>query len=72
MQDRYLEPHQSRNRQPTEWENLLGDSLERAFAAAKHELPALVAYLNLSGPAAPKGVPWTEELLQSELARLAS
>ncbi len=71
MQDRYLEPHQARRRPPTEWESLLGDSLERAFAAGKHELAPIVEYLNQAGPPAPNGATWTEELLQSELARLA-
>ncbi|MBX6317339.1 MAG: hypothetical protein IRZ12_02815 [Pigmentiphaga sp.] len=71
MQDRYLEPLQARRRPPTEWENLLGDSLERAFAAGKHELAPIVEYLNQAGPPAPNGVDWTEELLKSELARLA-
>jgi len=71
QQDRYLDPHQARRRPPTEWESLLGDSLERAFAAGRHELAPIVEYLNDAGPSAPNGVPWTEELLQSELARLA-
>ncbi|MPS25813.1 recombinase-like helix-turn-helix domain-containing protein [Pigmentiphaga sp.] len=71
QQDRYLDPHQARRRTPTEWESLLGDSLERAFASGKHELAPIVDYLNHAGPPAPNGVPWTEDLLQSELARLA-
>jgi len=72
MQDRYLDPHQARRRPPTEWESLLGDSLERAFAAGTHELAGLVEYLNRAGPSAPNGAQWTEDLLQSELARLAA
>ncbi|MGA1137659.1 MAG: recombinase-like helix-turn-helix domain-containing protein, partial [bacterium] len=29
----YLDPHQARKRTPDDYENLLADSLERAFAA---------------------------------------
>ena len=29
---RYLEPHQARMREPSQYENLLGDSIERAYA----------------------------------------
>ncbi|VCU71194.1 hypothetical protein PIGHUM_03275 [Pigmentiphaga humi] len=72
MQDRYLEPHQARRRPPTEWESLLGDSLERAFATGMHELAPIVEYLNRAGPPAPNGQAWTEVLLQAELARLAA
>ena len=31
--DRYLEPHQARERPPTAFESLLGDAIERAFRA---------------------------------------
>ena len=48
--DRYLEPHQARERAPTLMEDLLGDSIERAFGEGVQTLPELVAYLNRSGP----------------------
>ena len=68
----YLEPHQARNRKPTAYEDLLGDSIERAYAAGIHDLDALVAALNRSGPPAPNGEPWTAETFQREMARLGA
>lgn len=37
--ERYLEPHQARQRPPRQYENLLGDTIERAFAQGIAELP---------------------------------
>lgn len=71
MQDRYLQPIQSRDREPTEYENLLGDTLEHAFSQGIHELEGVAEHLNQHGPSAPFGKPWTAEFLESELARLA-
>jgi hypothetical protein len=73
MQDVYVNPHQARRRQPTQYEDLLGDSIERAYGAGIVELPALVAHLNRTGPGCPhnNGV-WTEQLYQEEIARLAA
>jgi hypothetical protein len=72
QQQRYLTVHQTRRREPTAWEDLLGDSIERAFAAGITELPALVAHLNRTGPNYPGGGEWTEQSYQAEIARLAS
>lgn len=69
--DRYLEPHQARLRPPTQYENLLGDAIERAFAQGITALPALVAYLNAFGPPAQHAEAWTEDNFRSEIARLA-
>ncbi len=52
--------------------NLLGDAIERAFAQGIHELDALLAYLNQSGPSAPNGQPWTAQSYQQEMARLGA
>jgi hypothetical protein len=68
----YNETHQSRSLAPTAYENLLGDAIERAFAAGIHELDALVRYLNESGQAAPDGKPWTAQSYQQEMARLSA
>ena len=68
--DRYLEPHQARQRPPTQYENLLGDAIERAFAQGITGLPELVAYLNEVGPRAQNAATWTEENFQAEMARL--
>ena len=72
-QDVYLNPHQARRRPPTQYEDLLGDAIERAFAAGVHDLAGLVAHLNRTGPGCPSndGV-WTETLYQEEIARLAA
>lgn len=66
----YLEPHQARTRKPTAHEDLLGDSIERAYAAGLHELDALLEYLNKAGPSGPDGKAWTPETFEREMARL--
>lgn len=71
-QDRYLQPHQARRRTPTTYEDLLGDAIERAFAAGIHDLAGLVAALNDSGLASPSGKAWTEEVYRQEIAALAA
>ena len=68
--ERYLDPHQARTRQPTSFEDLLGDSIERAFGAGHWELDALLAYLNKAGPLGPNGQPWTAESYQSVIKTL--
>lgn len=71
--DRYLEPHQARQRPPTTYEDLLGDAIERAFADGAHTLPELVVHLNEHGaPAAENGQPWTEQSFQALMARHAA
>jgi hypothetical protein len=72
MDHRYLEPHQARKSEPTAYEDLLADSLERAFAAGTHDVSELVAYLNNTGPSAMNGRAWDEQSLKAELARLAN
>lgn len=68
----YLDPHQARQRKPTAYEDLLGDSIERGFAAGLHELDALVDYLNKAGPLGPDGQPWTPANFESEMTRLGA
>ena len=70
--DRYLEPHQARQRTPTQFEDLLGDAIERAYAQGFHDLPAIVAYLNETGPNAENGQPWTETSFCAVMARLGN
>jgi hypothetical protein len=70
--DRYLEPHQARSAEPTPFEDLLGDAIERAYAQGIHELEPLVGYLNQCGPVAPNGTPWTPEVFRAEMARLGA
>ena len=68
----YLEPHQARTRKPTAYEDLLGDSIERAYAAGHHEIDDLLAHLNKAGPLGPDGQAWTPETFQAEMARLGA
>ncbi|MDB5749644.1 MAG: hypothetical protein JWP65_65 [Ramlibacter sp.] len=70
--DRYLSPHQARPRPPTSFEDLLGDAIERAYAAGIHDLPGLVASLNRTGPSADNGQPWTEASYTELMARLGN
>jgi len=70
--DRYLQPHQARQRPATTYEDLLGDAIERAFSEGAQDLTSLVERLNESGLATPSGQPWTEELYRREMARLAA
>ena len=70
MTDRYLDPHQARQRKPTTYEDLLGDAIERAYAAGIHDLPGLVNALNDGGLASPSGKTWTEEVYRQEIVTL--
>ena len=66
------ETYQHRSAPPTAYENLLGDSIERAVGQGIHELDALVAYLNKAGPAGPDAQPWTAASFEKEMARLGA
>ena len=57
----YLSPHQSRTREPTEWEMNLAGALEAAFGQGHYALPALVGALNASRVRPREGGPWTEQ-----------
>jgi len=56
----YLDPHQTREREPTDWEMALAGAIEQAFGNGHHELPALVAALNASRVRPREGGHWTE------------
>ncbi|RJF96941.1 hypothetical protein D3870_21500 [Noviherbaspirillum cavernae] len=73
MKELYLDPHQARRRQPTPFEDLLGDSIERGYAAGIEDLAAMVAHLNRTGPNCPEneGI-WTEQNFQEAMARLSA
>jgi Recombinase-like helix-turn-helix domain len=72
MDKPYLNPNQARDREPDDWQNLLGDAIERAFAAGIHDLPGLVASLNEAKLPAPNGQPWSTELFEREMKRLGA
>ena len=68
----YNETHQSRTKAPTNYESLLGDSIERAFGSGIQDLDGLIQYLNTAGPSGPNGQAWTPESYKQEMARLAA
>ena len=68
--DRYLERWQSRTREPTPYEDALGDALESAFNDGITALPDLVQRLNEVNVKAPDGRDWTEETFERELRLL--
>ncbi len=68
----YNEPHQSRERAPDAYEDLLGDALEDAFGQHIHDIEGVVDILRARAVPAPAGDSWSPELLKSELARLGA
>ncbi len=73
MPDLYLQPHQARKTEPTVYENLLGDTIERAFSSDIVTLDGLVEYLNEHGPQPQDAkTEWTVESLGAELKRLSN
>ncbi len=57
---------------PSEYENQLGDALEKAFTAGAESLGEVVARLNEQGMLTSDGLAWTAETLQAEMSRLAA
>ncbi len=72
MNERYLVEHQTRDRVPSDYENLLGDSIEQAYAAGVHDLPGLCAALNDGRTPSPNGMLWTPDLFEQEMKRLGA
>jgi hypothetical protein len=68
----YCNPFQARRREPTEYENRLGDALEAAFADGVHDLARLVARLNVKGVKAPDGGDWTEARFERAMKELGA
>jgi hypothetical protein len=68
---KYTQPHQARRRPPTDYENMLGDAIEAAFAAGAWELQALVERLNADCIRTPDGSQWTVERFKTVIAELA-
>jgi len=57
----HLDPHQSREREPNDWEMALSAAIESAFGQGHQDLPALVAALNASRVRPREGGAWTED-----------
>ncbi len=70
MQTQYLNAHQARDREPVDYENLLGDGIEKAYAAGVHDLDGICAHLNSGCVPAPDGKVWTPDLFAQEMKRL--
>ena len=68
----YMAPAQAQRRAATDYENLLGDALEAAFAGGAVELEDVVARLNGDGIRTPDGQAWTVESFRDVIARLAA
>jgi hypothetical protein len=56
---------QTRTAEPSEYENRLGDALERVFAAGAEDLAAVIRGLNDLHCLAPDGRPWSEEAFKA-------
>jgi len=67
----YLNPHQSRDAEPTVYEDQLADALEFIFSAGVTELSDIALKLEEMCVPTPGVQHWTEEALRGELARLA-
>lgn len=68
----YLEPHQTRTREPSPYEYKLAHVLEEVFRQVGHELPDVVRGLNERSVRAPDGRNWTEESFRTEMKRLGA
>lgn len=68
----YLSAHQSRHRESDMYENLLGDAIERCFAAGIHDLDGIARRLNEQCVPAPGGQSWTPSLFEQEMKRLSA
>ncbi|TWV53704.1 hypothetical protein FRZ03_08960 [Streptomyces misionensis] len=68
----YLDPHQSRDHEPTPYELKLARTLEEIFTRDGHEAADVVAGLNARQVRTPAGEPWTEETFRTEMHRLGA
>ena len=57
----FLSPHQSRTREPTDWEKSLAGAIEAAFGRGCYELDALIEALNASRVRPQQGGMWNAE-----------
>jgi hypothetical protein len=63
---------QTRVAAPTDYENRLGDALERVFGEGAQSLADVVARLNAIPFPAPNGKPWDEASFAAEIKRLGA
>jgi hypothetical protein len=68
----YLDPHQTRDHEPTPYELKLARTLEDIFTKDGHELTDVIDGLNFRQLRTPTGEPWTEESFRAEMNRLGA
>lgn len=68
----YLNPHQSRDREPTQWQMELAAAIESVFAKGKHSLDELVEGLNGSRVKPPEGGSWTGDKFTALMRELGA
>ncbi|MGW7335185.1 MULTISPECIES: recombinase-like helix-turn-helix domain-containing protein [unclassified Streptomyces] len=68
----YLNPHQTRDHEPTPYELKLARTLEDIFTKDGHELTDVIDGLNSRQLRTPTGEPWTEESFRAEMNRLGA
>lgn len=57
----YLDPHQTRTHEPTQWQQELANAIESVFAKGARELDEVIAGLNGTRVRPPTGADWTPE-----------
>jgi hypothetical protein len=68
----YLDAHQSRTQEPTQWQMELASAIEAIFANGAQSLEALIDGLNASRVKAPDGGPWTAEKYSALMRELGA
>jgi hypothetical protein len=63
---------QNRAAVPSDYENALGDALEKVFAGGADTLEQVVAGLNALAFRTAAGEPWTAQTFTAEMARLGA
>lgn len=61
---------QNRPAPPTDYENALGDALEKVFETGAVELADVIARLNELGIKSPQGTAWTEDSFARAMKKL--
>ncbi|MCQ4192980.1 MULTISPECIES: recombinase family protein [Streptomyces] len=68
----FLDPHQTRDHEPTPYERKLAHTLEDIFTKDGHGLTDVIDGLNYRQLRTPTGEPWTEEAFRAEMHRLGA
>jgi len=68
----YLDPHQTRTHEPTQWQQELANAIESVFVKGARELDEVVAGLNGTRVRPPNGADWTPENFTSLMRELGA